>query len=395
MSLKNKLLKIVLPIVIIIAGFAGMQVLVLSRPSPKKEVRETPGVLVEVRRMKKENRPVVVIGTGTVQPHREANIAPQVGGVVTSLAPNFIAGGFFQKGDLLFSIEDTDYRLAIDRAKAALAAAAYELATVTSQAQVARGEWERLKLEEKGDPNPLVLYEPQLKNASASVESARAAVKQAEIDLSRTTVYAPFDCLVRSEEIDLGQYVTAGRSVAAVAGTDRAEIVVALPLEELSWLSVPRGDSIEKGSPAKVQLPYGDRLLTWEGKVVRSLGAVDPRDRMARVVVAVDDPYNRKKGSSNKRQDLEIGTFVDVEVTGRELSGVFAVPRSALRDESTLWTMDDEGKLRIKPVNVLRRERETLIIRKGLEEGDRVVLTYISGAAEGMALRVAGEEEAK
>jgi RND family efflux transporter MFP subunit len=395
MSLKNKLLKIVLPIVIIIAGFAGMQVLVLSRPSPKKEVRETPGVLVEVRRMKKEKRPVVVIGTGTVQPRREANISPQVGGVVTSLAPNFIAGGFFQKGDLLFNIEDTDYRLAIDRANAALAAAAYELATVTSQAKIARGEWERLKLEEKSEPNPLVLYEPQLKNARASVESASAAVKQAEIDLSRTAVYAPFDCLVRSEEIDLGQYVTAGRSVAAVAGTDTAEIVVALPLEELSWLSVPRGGSDEKGSPAKVQLPYGDGLLTWEGRVVRSLGEVDIRDRMARVVVAVDDPYNRKKGSSNERPSLEIGTFVDVEITGKELSGVFVVPRSALRDKSTLWTMDDEGKLRTKPVNVLRRERETLIIRKGLEEGDLVVLTYISGAAEGIALRVAGEEEAK
>ncbi|MDH3258624.1 MAG: efflux RND transporter periplasmic adaptor subunit, partial [Deltaproteobacteria bacterium] len=121
----------------------------------------------------------------------------------------------------------------------------------------------------------------------------------------------------------------------------------------------------------------------------------DTRDRMARVVVAVGDPFNRKRGSSNERLDLGIGTFVDVEVTGRELSGVFAVPRSALRDESTLWTMDDQGKLRIKPVNVLRRERETLIIRKGLEEGDLVVLTYISGAAEGMALRVAGEEEAK
>ncbi|MGB6410397.1 MAG: hypothetical protein WBF16_04260, partial [Candidatus Deferrimicrobiaceae bacterium] len=174
MSTKQKLLKIVLPIVVILAGFAGMQLMVHSRTAPKKEVRENPGALVEVQSVQKRNLPVVVKGTGTVGSRQEASITPQVDGKVTYLAPGFVVGGLFAKGDLLFKIEDTDYRLAIERAKGAIAKAEYDLATVEGQARVARIEWERLQLAEKKEPSPLVLYEPQLKNAQANVNSAKA-----------------------------------------------------------------------------------------------------------------------------------------------------------------------------------------------------------------------------
>ena len=392
MSRKSILLKIALPIVVILAGLAGMQIMVHSRAAPKKEVKESRGFLVEVKSVTRENLPVVVMGTGTVGSRQEASITPQVNGRVTYLAPGFVVGGLFRKGDLLFRIEDTDYRLAIDGAKAALAKAEFDLATVEGQAHVARIEWERLHLAETKEPSPLVLYEPQLKNARASVDSAKAGLSQAELDLARTSVYAPFPCLVRSEEIDLGQYVTVGKSVATVAGTGAAEIVVPLPLEEMQWITIPRKGSNGNGSKALVKLAVGDQVLTWKGRVVRSLGEVDPRGRMARVVVGVADPYNLQRGGDSKRQDLEIGMFVDVEIIGKTLSGVFAVPRSALRDGDTVWKMDEEGRLRVTPVTVVRRERDTVILRDGFEEGDMVVLTNISGAAEGMQLRLAEEE---
>ncbi len=392
MSKKTILLKIALPIAVILAGYAGMQLMVHSRPSPKKEVKENKGILVEVKRVTGENLPVVVMGTGTVGPGQEASITPQVNGKVVHLAPGFVVGGLFRKGDLLFRIEDTDYRLAIDEAKAALAKAEFDLALVEGQARVARIEWERLRLEEKKDPSPLVLFEPQLENARANVDAARAAISRAELDLARTSVVAPFPCLVRSEEIDLGQFVTVGKSVATVAGTGAAEIVVPLPLEEMQWISIPRKGSDGNGSKAWVKLAVGDQVFTWKGQVVRSLREVDPRGRMARVVVAVADPYNLDRGGGSTRRDLEIGMFVDVEILGKTLPGVFALPRSALRDGDTVWTMDEEGRLRVRPVTVVRRERDTVVLRDGLEEGDTVVLTNIPGAAEGMKLRLAGEE---
>ncbi|NNG46150.1 MAG: efflux RND transporter periplasmic adaptor subunit, partial [Deltaproteobacteria bacterium] len=106
----------------------------------------------------------------------------------------------------------------------------------------------------------------------------------------------------------------------------------------------------------------------------------------------VADPYNLAGGAGPKRRDLEIGMFVDVEIIGNPLSGVFRIPRSALRDGDTVWTMDDEGTLRVTPVTVVRRERHTVVLRDGFPEGAKVVLTNISGAAEGMKLRLAEEE---
>ncbi|MEE8423094.1 MAG: biotin/lipoyl-binding protein, partial [Thermodesulfobacteriota bacterium] len=194
MSAGSKLLKVSIPILILIAGFAGMKWLKLSRQPPQKEVKIISGALVETLTVKAEDHDVMVLGTGTVQARQQAAITPQVSGKVSYLAPDFVAGGFFKKGDLLFEIESVDYQLAIERTKATLSKAEYNLSTVESQARVARMEWDRLKLEGEKKPNPLVLYEPQLKNAQAEVASAKATLKQATLDMERTHVYAPFDC---------------------------------------------------------------------------------------------------------------------------------------------------------------------------------------------------------
>ena len=123
MSRKTILLKIALPIVVILAGFAGMQIMVHSRAAPKKEVKESRGVLVEVKSVTRENLPVVVMGTGTVGSRQEASITPQVNGRVTYLAPHFAVGGLFRKGDLLFRETQTlpldagDTGLSLDHGK--------------------------------------------------------------------------------------------------------------------------------------------------------------------------------------------------------------------------------------------------------------------------------------
>ncbi len=387
MSTKDKLKKIGLPFLIVLIGFAVMQIFILVRPAPKKEVKNHPGVLAEVMTVQMEDRIIEVIGTGTVQARQEANITPQVSGRITHIAPNFIAGGFFKEGDLLFKIENVDYKLAVDRSRAALAQAEFEFAQEESNARVARNEWERLAKDKEEEPNPLVVYEPQLKRARANVASAHAAVRQAELDLQRTALKAPFNCRIRSEEIDLGQYVRTGSSVATVAGTETAEIVVPLPLEELHWLSIPRQGSENHGSPAIVKVATGDQTFTWQGKVVRSLGEVDPRGRMARVVVAVNDPYHLKNKNGNGEPDLEVGMFVETAIQGEKLSHVIPIPRRALRQEESVWIVDEESKLRIRSVEVARRERETILVQKGLKQGERVVLTALPGAANGMKLR--------
>ncbi len=398
MSFRSKLFRIVIPVIILIAGFVVMRLLVLSRPAPQKEVRSNPGALVEVLTVSMKDHQVQVIGTGTVQARREAGITPRVSGRIQYIAPAFIAGGFFNSGDILFEIEAVDYRLAVVRARAALAQAELELAKVESSALIARREWKGLAMDnpatDKNEkPNPLVLYEPQIKKARADAAAAGAALKQAELDLQRTRIYAPFDCRVRSEGVEAGQYVRAGSSVAVLAGTETAEIVVPLSLEELQWLRIPRQGAEDKGSPATVKITVGRQSFSRQGRVVRSLGEVDPKGRMARVVVAVDDPYYLNTRRNNNEPDLEMGMFVEVTFYGKVLSGVFPVPANALRENNTVWVVNGEDRLNIRPVTVVRRKQESVIISDGLKEGERLVLTSISGAAEGMKLRLLDEGE--
>lgn len=384
MSAKTKLVKIGLPLLILAAGAGLMWLMIATRPEPRREERQDPGALVEVLAVTRGERQILVSGTGTVQPHQEISLAPQVDGRVVDCASGFIAGGFFRKGQELFRIEDTDYRLAVEQARAALAKAEYDLTAVEGQARIARQEWERLQLGNGDEPNPLVLYQPQLKNARAALLAARASLQQAELDLQRTVLRAPFNAVVLAESVDAGQYLRSGTGVATLAGTDRAEIVVPLPLEELVWLQIPRPGAAGSGSTAEIQLTAGDATFRWAGRVVRRLGDVDPEGRMVRLVVAVDDPYGLRQ-VAGKRPELAMGTFVQVELHGALLKDVTVLPAAALRDGGSVWLMND-GKLKIHPVKVVRRARDEVVVA-GLAPGERVVLTNLAGAAEGMKLR--------
>ncbi len=384
---KKSILIKVLPLLIILIGAALMVFMIFIRPAPKKEVKKNPGALAEISTVTAVDHQIIVSGTGTVHARKEATITPQVSGKVTFVSNNFAPGGLFRKGQLLFEIEKVDYELSVDRAKAALAQAELELAQEESNARIARMEWENLSRDKEEKPNPLVLYEPQLKRARANVASANASMKQAQLNLERTRIYAPFNCRVRDEDIDVGQYIRSGSNVAVVAGTDEAEIIVPLSIDELHWLKIPRSGRQIKGSAASVKITSGNRSYSWEGKVVRSLGEVDEKGRMARVVVAVLDPYRLSMKRTNGEPDLEVGMFVEVDMFGEMLSDVVLLPRDSIREGNTVWIADDRNMLHIRPVKILRSEKENVIIQSGLSDGDRVVLTKIQGAANGMKLR--------
>jgi RND family efflux transporter MFP subunit len=387
MSQKNKFIKIVIPIIIIIVGIIVMRMLFLSRSEPKKEVKEDPGILVQTIEASLQDETIVVKGTGTVKASKEVSIVPQVSGLLTHVSPDFVVGGHFKKDDLLIKIEDIDYVLALEQANAARAGAEYELATIESRARIARTEWERLDLEKNSKPNPLVLYEPQMANAQAALAAADAAVKQAKLALDRTQVKAPFNSRVTSEKVDIGQYVKSGNSIAVLSGTDTVEINVPLTSYDMHWLNIPLHGRELNGPDATVSLNIGGKTHQWKGHILRSTGQVDPKSRMMQIVIEVSNPYGLANSENSGRPALAIGTFVDVKIKGKELKNVFVIPRITLRDNATVWVMGDDNKLSIKSVNPVRIEKEIVVIDSGLEAEDRIVVTNISGAANGMKLR--------
>lgn len=387
MDMNSTVKNIVLPGAILLVGLLVALFLVKSRSAPDREEPAAQGVLVRTLTVEAGNHPVVVTSTGVVQPQQEIEVVPQVNGQVAFVDPRFVAGGFFRRGELLFAIEEEEYLLAVERARAGVAQAELAFAVARNRAAVARQEWEKLNMHGR-EADPLVLHEPQLAEAGAALASASAALRQAELDQERTRLFAPFNCRVRSESVALGQYVKSGTSYGAIAGTDAAEIVVPLALADLAWLTVPAAGGRQPGSPAAVLLEVGGTTYRWSGRIARSLGEVDVQGRMARIVVRVDEPHARS-GEQPGRPDLVANMFVQVRGEGATLRGVHAIPRSALREENTLWLMDKEQRLEIRPVEVLRLDKEQAFIGKGLADGERVVLTHLSGAADGMLLRSA------
>lgn len=389
MSSREKLLKIGLPFLVLLIGAAIAAAMIKNRRSPEKIDRVDRGALVKFMVAEKSSRQVTINSTGTVQPRREVTIAPQVSGQVIFVSPDFVTGGFFNKDEVMFEIEKIDYELALEQARAALAKREFELSSVESRARIARREWQRLKKDQEPPANSLALYEPQLKDARANLASARAALRQAELNLARTRVTAPFNCVIRSESIDVGQYVRSGNNVAVVAGTDTAEVIVPVELDDLHWLFVPGAGGSGKSSPATVSLEIGTRTYSWPGKLDRRLGEVDPQGRMVRLAVEIDDPYLLKKTADPDQPVLSIGSFVAVAFQGKEMREVFALPRPALHQDNTVWVMTPADLLKIKKVEIARLEREEVFVSAGLEAGERIILTNLTGAADGMKLRAA------
>ena len=380
-------LKIILPLLIIALGIAGLRVMNAMKPTPQKKPVVEQGLLVDVMTVQSAPRRIEVRATGSVQPAREIQLVPQVSGKVDWLSPALVKGGFVNAGEALIKIDDRDYRLTLDKTNADIAAAEVALATEQERARVARAEWQQIELADKGKPGPLVTRELQIRQQQAQLAAARANLRQAELGLERTSLQAPFAARIRQEQVDLGQYLRAGTSIATLAGSAQAEIHLPLPLDELKWLEIPTPRQAA-GSKAIVRVP--DSPQRWSGRIVRRSGEISADSRMATLVVAVDDPYGLESDSDSA--PLAHGQFVEVQLQGRALTAALSIPRRALRPGAIVWTVDAQNRLQLQPVEVLYKSRDEVLIEKGLAAGDRVVLTTISGAANGMPLRPVDQE---
>ena len=151
-----------------------------------------------------------------------------------SIAPDFIEGGQFVTGEVLLTIEDTDYRAAVDERRARVAAAKVDLEQALADADVARKQ-----LAGQSNPSPLALKKPQVARAESALKAAETALSLAQTNLERTQISLPFNGRVESQSADLGQYVNPGKVLGSVFGTDVAEVRVALTTNQLSALGIP------------------------------------------------------------------------------------------------------------------------------------------------------------
>ncbi|MBW2673781.1 MAG: efflux RND transporter periplasmic adaptor subunit [Deltaproteobacteria bacterium] len=379
--------KIVLPLLVLVIAVVAALYIGSTAPKARRTppVREAP--MVETLLARHTSQRVVVPAMGSVIPAREITLKSQVTGDIVKINPRFTEGGHLKAGEALLKIDDQDYRLAVVELHSAVVSAEYALKLELGRQDVAKREWELLggNASQKVPDSDLALRKPHLEKAQADLVAARAAMKRAELDLARTTVRAPFNCIVRTKKVDLGSHVSSQDELAELVGTDEYRVRASVPVDRLKWISIPRGGD-DQGS--KVRILYGNGTgYERRGTVVKLLGDLEDEGRMARIMIVVGDPLNLTSPES-ARPPLLIGEYVRVEIEGPELEGVVVLPRSALRDGRNIWIAGDDDTLDIRPMDIVWRGEETVLIKNSLADGERIIVTNLSTPIQGMKVMV-------
>lgn len=378
---KHRVLKVVLPAAILALAIGAAAVLLATRPSAGRAQPQAKAALVKEQPATRQDKAATFEVMGTVTAARETELKARVSGHVLSLGGAFAPGGLLRKGQTALRLDDADYRLAVRQAESAVVTAKADLDLELGQQRVAEAQLEMLKEAAgtvDGDTS-LALRKPQLAQARAALEDAEASLEQARLNLARTTVSAPFNALVTERSVNLGAQVSTSDALGTLVDTDEYWVQAAVPVERLHWMRFSGGDG--PGSPAEIIARSQPDPRS--GHVLRVTGALAESSRMALVLISVPDPL----GLAGGEPPLLLDEYVTVRITGRVIPDVVPLPRSALREDAKVW-IDQNGKLDIRPVAVAWRERDTVYLSSGVEPGEMIVLTDISGATQGMALRV-------
>lgn len=399
-NVARTIVRAVLALGVLAAGVGGFNALRAMKKAPPQKVRTEQGILVETVAVATTREQVRVDATGTVVPARSVALSAEVGGRVTWMTPDLIPGGRIPAGKPILQIDARDYRLAVEQQYAAVDRARTELELERGRRKIAEREWELLGRGPAGgegsgsggDGNNLALREPQLRTAETAVKAAESGLERARLAVGRTRLTLPFNALVQFRNVDVGQLVTPGSPLATLVGTDEFWVQVLVPVDRLRWIHVPGLRGATTGSAVRIRQRTLGAPIERTGRVVRLMGDLDPAGRMARVLVAIDDPLGlglTTTPSPDARTDqlpLLVGAYVDVEIDGDDLADVIAVPRDAVRGGDTVYVFVD-GQLVIRPIDVIWRRRDAMLVGGGLRPGERVIVSPISGAVAGMKLR--------
>ncbi|MGB3624941.1 MAG: efflux RND transporter periplasmic adaptor subunit [Henriciella sp.] len=383
----KRILALLMPVIVlavlVAGGFFLMQML---KPQPEKAEEQARGLSVFAEAAELTDLELTVSAQGEVQPQRQIIVAPQISGRISFVSPDFIDGGFIREGQVLVRLEAEDYRLAIVRAQSGVASAEQRLAREEAEAELAIQDLEELGIT---NTSPLARREPQLAEARASLDSAKAQLADAQLALNRTAVTAPFSGRVRERNADLGQFVSPGQALGTIFATDVVEVSLPLSDEEMGRVGLPLAFAETKstqGPDVIFKANVAGQPRQWNGRIVRTSAAISPQTRLITAIAELRDPYGT--GSDNG-VPMAPGLFVNAEVEGEQVQNVVRVPRSALRGVDEIYIGDGPaGKLEIREVELVFSDETGAYVSSGIEPGELAIVSPIQAAFDGMNIQV-------
>ncbi len=373
--------RIILPI-LILGGCFSVSVALIRNPATLEEASlEVIPVSVRVVEVSLDSVELLVGSQGKVQAAQSASISAPVAGLIEWISPSMESGGYVEEGEPLLRLESADFETALARSRANLQQAAAE--AEFSDQELAR--LRELAVERLASESQLQDAERRVEVNKGRLADAEASFRQAELDLERTEIRAPFDAVIERREVELGQYVNRAQSVGVLIGAEEVEVRVPLAIRQLGYLDVPLSQRGELGPEQAPDVSltglYGGQEHTWDGELVRIEASIDPNSNTVQTIIRVKQP---EEGSDVV--PLPIGLYVHADIQGRVVEDIISLPRSVIRNNNQVLVVDAENKMYFREVDIFRLEEQQVLISSGLLPGERICISPIQAVVDGMAV---------
>ena len=366
--------RLLLVVGIPVLAVAAAAAMYLSRPAPPKKEQINLDPVVEVFELEAMTAQFEVQSQGTVRPRTETILSSEISGTITTISPKFVAGGVFSANEVLMRIDPVNYLAAVEQAEAVL-----------NQRQIEFDGASKLRLQG-------YRAESELASAAAALATAKAELSRANRNLERTYIRLPYEGMVRSKEADLGQFVNPGTRLGVTFATDFAEVRLPLTDRDLAFVELPGATSKDAAGPTvRLSSIQKGQPVDWQAQIVRSEGVVDEASRVTYAVARIADPYFlHSEGAS-----LPMGTFVSAIIEGASADNVIRISRQYVRGSDEIVLVDDNNKLDVRRVNIIRADADFIYVNAGVESGERILATALPAPVNGMSVRIAGEQSIK
>ncbi|MFT7650924.1 MAG: RND family efflux transporter MFP subunit [Candidatus Azotimanducaceae bacterium] len=376
----------IMPVIVVLLSLAATAALMATAPILEPSSSIPKPLAVRSITVEAKLTRLTVNSQGSVMPNTESDLIPEVAGRVVEVSPSLVAGGYFAKDDVLLRLDDVDHRATASKASAMVTQAEAEF----EHAKFEHGRLREMESRQLASRSLMGEARRSFRVTEARLRDARETLGQAQRDLARTRIIAPFDGVVRSESVDIGQFVQRGAVVAKVYATDYVEVRLPIADRQLAYLALPfslRRGLLPEDLRPKVTLSaaYAGETYNWQGEIVRTEAEIDRRSRMVHVIARV---------KNDSDIPLQVGLYVEASIEGVQAENVIILPRNALRNSNQVLIIDDENRLRFREVEPLRLYRDEVLIKSGLSSGERVCVSVIQTAFEGMLVEPVSEEPA-
>jgi RND family efflux transporter MFP subunit len=367
------------PLFILLGAFAISYLLWLLgqvQPDPVEDA-PAPDVIIEI--LTPKDFQIQISSNGTTTPLTQTVLTAEVGGEVIYRSKKFSEGSSVIEGEILAKIDDTDLQLQYKNALLQLANAEVQHSLQLAEAEIAKEAWEKIG---DGVASDLTLKKPQLKQAEALLEVAKAQVSSAKNKLNKTEIVAPYAGRIQSVNIDLGTTIIPGQPVGALYTSSEIEVTLAVKDNDLQFLSIPMdGRKLDPSEQALVEIRsfYKGKNQTWIGRLERVDGIIDPVTRMINLIAVFKNDF-----IETDKPNLPIGLFVEAQIDGIILKDIYSIPINAISENNEVYFVNNDNELESRQLSILKKYSDFVIVKDGLKAGERIVISKLSNASNGI-----------